>query len=223
MDGTVGTKKPYRRGRRGRGEEIEAGVKLSASSAFSAVRFVLSSEKVRAFEVDPAPLKISRGFSKARGARQGRAFEERSAPLNFSGKKGINRGRSSERLGRIERRLGRVTLAERSPSPPAPLPRWERGEWCRKGGIRGSAAEWRASSTSSRNSRGIVTFSKSHLRRIFGRTFSQLRAQVRPVFDAERRDARSHAERGNEGVNDAQLPGVHRRCGRVRVLWQFAN
>jgi len=49
-------------------------------------------EKVRAFDVDPAPLKISRGFSKARGTRQPRAFEKRSAPLNFSGKMGDQAG-----------------------------------------------------------------------------------------------------------------------------------
>jgi len=78
-------KKPYRRRAEVMENELTLDVKLLA---FSAVTFVLSSEKVRAFEVDPAPLKISRGFSNARGARQPRAFERRAAPLNFSGKKG---------------------------------------------------------------------------------------------------------------------------------------
>ena len=41
--------------------------------------------KVRAFEVDPAPLNNSREISKARGGDRGRAFEERSAPLKLEG------------------------------------------------------------------------------------------------------------------------------------------
>ena len=41
-------------------------------------------KKVRAFEVDPAPLKNSREISKARGVSQARAFEKRSARLNGS-------------------------------------------------------------------------------------------------------------------------------------------
>jgi hypothetical protein len=38
-------------------------------------------KKVRAFEVDPAPLDDFRGISKARGVPCPRAFEERPAPL----------------------------------------------------------------------------------------------------------------------------------------------
>ncbi len=38
-------------------------------------------EKVRAFEVDPAPLKNSREIVRRGGVKQPRAFEKRSAPL----------------------------------------------------------------------------------------------------------------------------------------------
>ena len=50
-------------------------------------------EKVRAFDVDPAPLINSRVISNARGAGQPRAFEKRSAQLNGS-QRSLWRGRA---------------------------------------------------------------------------------------------------------------------------------
>jgi len=74
-------------------------------------------KKVRAFEVDPAPLNDSRGISKARGATLARAFEERSAPLNYS-----RRIRGDD-----------VSRDEKSaPSPLTPLPRGERESGARE-------------------------------------------------------------------------------------------